>query len=100
MLDQTYLEVRGKVLSILDQQNDLQFVLEESLDINHRRMVNLSVVVPGFGGFYLENEHVGDKALNALFFVDWFFGKTKHYCLDPKIISSLSTDTCATLQKT
>jgi hypothetical protein len=84
----------------LDEQNDLQFVLEETLDINHQRVANLAVVVPGFGSFYLENEHVGVKALNALFFVDWFFGKTKHYCLNPKRISSLSTDTCATMQKT
>jgi hypothetical protein len=63
-------------------------------------MVNLLVVVPRFGSLYLENEHVGGKALNALFFVDWFFGKMKHYCLDLKRMSSLSTDTCATMQKT
>jgi len=100
LLDQTYLEVRSKVLSILDEQSSLQFVIDESPDINHRRMVNLSVVIPKFGSFYLENEYINDKSLNSSFFVEWFFQKTKQYCSDPKRMSSLSTDTCATMQKT
>jgi hypothetical protein len=35
LLDEIYLEVRGKVLSLLDKQEHLQFVLDESLDLNH-----------------------------------------------------------------
>jgi hypothetical protein len=100
LLDQTYLEVRSRVLSILDEQSSLQFVLDKSPDINHRRMVNLSVVIPKFGSFYLENEDVKDKSLNSQFLVEWFFQKTKQYCSDSKRMSSLSTDTCATMQKT
>jgi hypothetical protein len=76
----------------------LQFVLDESTNINHRQMVNLSVVIPGFGSFYLENYHVKDKALTASFFVDWFFKQAIAYCSNPKRISSLSTDTCATMR--
>jgi hypothetical protein len=60
-------------------------------------MINLSVVVPGFGSFYLGNEHVGDKTLDAPFFVNWFFQKSKKYCSDLNRTSSLSTDTCATI---
>jgi hypothetical protein len=63
-------------------------------------MVNISVVIPSYGSFFLENEHVGDAALTAAFFVDWFFKKTKIYVLDLKRISSLSTDTCATMRNT
>jgi hypothetical protein len=70
LLDQTYLEVQHKVLSILDKQDTLQFVLDETPDINYRRIVNLSVVIPRFGSFYLENENVGDRALNSMFFMD------------------------------
>jgi hypothetical protein len=66
LLDEVYLEVRGKVLALLEEQEYLQFVLDKSPDLNHRRMVNLSVVLPNFGSFYLENDHVGEKALTAL----------------------------------
>jgi hypothetical protein len=48
----------------------------------------------------LENEYVNGKALNASFFVNWFFGKTTDYCLDLKKMSSPSIDTCATMQNT
>jgi hypothetical protein len=100
LLSVAYDEVRGKVLHLLNQQETLQFVLDESPDINHRRIVNLSVVIPGFGSFYLENYHVKDKALTASFFTKWFFEKAKAYCSDPKRISSLSTDTCSTMRLT
>jgi hypothetical protein len=63
-------------------------------------MVNLSIVVPKFRSFFLENDHIGDVALTTSFFIDWFFKKTKFYCLDLKRIGSLSMDTCATMQKT
>jgi hypothetical protein len=63
-------------------------------------MLNLSVVLPSYGPFYLENEHVGDKALNARFMVEWLFQKTRVYCSDPRRMSSLTTDTCATMRKT
>jgi hypothetical protein len=100
MLDEIYKELQSKILQLLDQQKYLQFILDESPDLNHRRIINLSVVIPGYGSFYLENEHIGDRTLNAQFFVEWFFQKTKRYCSDPKRMSSLSTDTCATMQKT
>jgi hypothetical protein len=100
LLDEIYQDLQSKILSLLEQQKSLQFVLDESSDLNHHRMINISVVIPGFGSFYLENEHIGDQALNAQFFVDWFFKKTKIYCSDPRRMSSLTTDTCATMQKT
>ena len=100
LLNEIYLEVRAKVLSLLEEQEYIQFVLDESPDQNHRRIVNLSVVIPTFGSFYLENDHVGDKALTAGFFVNWFFQRTEAYCSDPKRIGSLATDTCATMRKT
>jgi hypothetical protein len=98
LLDQTYLKVRHQVLDILDHESSLQFVLDESTDINHRRMVNLSVVIPKYGSFYLENEFVHDNSLNAQWFVEWFLKKTKQYCSDLKRMSSLSTDTCKTMR--
>jgi hypothetical protein len=43
-----------------------QELLDESTDIAHQRILNLSMVLPSYGSFYLENENVGDKALNVL----------------------------------
>lgn len=63
-------------------------------------MINLSVVIPGFGSFYLENENIGDKTLDAQFFVNWFFRKSKKYCSDLSRMNSLSTDTCSTMRST
>jgi hypothetical protein len=100
LLDEIYLEVKGKVLALLEEQEYLQFVLDKSPDLNHRWIVNLSMVLPNFGSFYLENDHVGDKSLTAAFFVDWFFRKTNVYCSDPRRIGSLVTNTCATMRKT
>jgi hypothetical protein len=63
-------------------------------------MVNLSMVIPSFGSFYLENYHVENKALTASFLVDWFFKQAIAYYSNLKRISSLSTDTCATIRLT
>jgi hypothetical protein len=51
LLDEAYLRVQGRVLNILREQDDLQFVLDESPDLNHWRMVNLSTVIPGLGSY-------------------------------------------------
>jgi len=82
LLEQEYLKLQAKILAILKEQDHIQFVLDESSDINHCRTVNISVVVPSYSSFFLENEHVGDAALTAAFFVDWFFKKTKIYISD------------------
>jgi hypothetical protein len=63
-------------------------------------MVNLSVVILEYKRFYLENEFVYDNSLNALFFVKWFLEKKKQCCSNPKRMSSLSTDICATMRNT
>lgn len=88
------------MLDILNKQGSLQFVLDESPDINHRRIVNLSIVILEYGSFYLENEFVYNSSLNTSFFVKWFFKKIKLYCSDSKRMSSLSTNTCATMRNT
>ena len=100
LLDQCYSEVVRKVESVLATQEQLNFVLDESPNLNSQQIVNLSVVIPNYGSFYLNNHHVGDKDLGAAFFVDWFIRCTMLYCTDFKQISSLTTDTCSTIRKT
>jgi hypothetical protein len=65
LLFEAYKGVHSKVLSLLDTQTRLQFVLDESSDINHRRTINLSVVIPKYGSFYLKNKHIRDRDLTA-----------------------------------
>ena len=98
LLDETFLDVRSKVLGLLTEQKNLQFILDESPDINHRRIVNLSVMVPRFGCFFLENKGVKDETLDSSSFVNWFFYKTQLYYPDPRRISSLATNTCIVMR--
>jgi hypothetical protein len=67
LLSKAYKEVYSKVSSLLDTQTRLQFVLDRSSDINHWHTINLSVVIPKYGSFYLENEHIRDKDLTTQF---------------------------------
>jgi hypothetical protein len=64
LLFKAYKDVHDRVLSLLDTQTRLQFVLDESSNINHCT-INLSVIIPKYGSFYLENKHIGDKDLTA-----------------------------------
>jgi hypothetical protein len=35
LLDEAYKQLRGQIMNLLDKQTSLQFVLDESLDLNH-----------------------------------------------------------------
>ena len=70
LLFEAYKDVYNRVLSLLDTQTRLQFILDESTNINHQRTINLSVIMPRYCSFYLENEHIEDKDLTTQFFVD------------------------------
>ena len=59
LLDEAYLAVKEKVDTLLQGQTQPNFVLDDSLNINSQRMVNLSVVVPGYGSFFIANENIG-----------------------------------------
>lgn len=98
LLEKCYNQVRGKVEVVLTELEKLNFVLDESPNINSQRMVNLSVVTQEYGSFFLGNYHVGSQSLSASFFVEWFIHLTSPY--DLARVSSLTTDTCATMRKT
>jgi hypothetical protein len=98
LLDQEYTKLKGKVELLLQSQEKLNFVLDESPNISSRRIVNISVVIPQYGSIFLSNEDVGDKSLDTVFFTNWFMRMTIPY--DLSRVSSLTTDTCATMRST
>ena len=98
LLDQQYTEVKGKVDTLLRGQDSLNFVLDESTNISSHRIINLSVVIPRYRSIFLANESVGKEDLTASFFANWFIQRASEYNLTR--ISSLTTDTCATMRNT
>jgi hypothetical protein len=98
LLDQQYIEVKGKVDALLHRQDSLSFVLDESTNISSYRIINLSVVIPRYGLIFLANESVGRQDLTASFFANWFLQRASEYNLTR--ISSLTTDTCAIMRNT
>jgi hypothetical protein len=98
LLDQQYAEVQSKVNALIRSQESLNFVLDESSNIRSQRIVNLSVVIPQYGSIYLANENIGRQDLTASFFTDWFTKRASQY--DLTRVSSLTTDTCATMRNT
>jgi hypothetical protein len=98
LLDQEYTSLKSKIELLLQSQEKLNFVLDESPNISSRRIVNISVVIPQYGSIFLNNEDVGDESLNTSFFTNWFMKMALPY--DLSRVSSLTTDTCATMRAT
>ena len=98
LLDQQYTAVQTQVEALLQSQDKLNFVLDESPNISSRRIVNFSAVIPGYGSIYLSNEDVGREDLDTGYFTDWFIKQASKY--DLSRVSSLTTDTCATMRST
>jgi hypothetical protein len=65
LLDQQYTAVHTQVEALLQSQDKLNFVLDESPNISSRRIVNISVVIPGYGSIYLANKDTGHQILNT-----------------------------------
>ncbi len=98
LLDQEYTKLKSKVELLLQSQEKLNFVLDESPNISSRRIINISVVIPQYGSIFLSNEDVGDKSLDTAFFTNWFTRIVIPY--DLSRVSSLTTDTCAIMRLT
>jgi len=65
------------VKSQVDQQiarvTNLNFICDESTDISNNKVINLSIIIPPFGSFFLENIPVDDDKLDSDYLIDWFF---------------------------
>ena len=98
LLEQEYTKLKNKVEVLLQGQEKLNFVLDESPNISSYHIVNLSIIIPQYGSIFLANKDVGNKSLDTNFFTNWFMRMAAPY--DLSRVSSLITDTCATMRST
>jgi len=74
--------VKSQVNQQLACITNYNFICDESTDISNNRVINLSVVVPLFGSFFLENILVDDDKLDSDYMVDWFFNAINPWVSD------------------
>lgn len=94
-----YARMEARVNALLSDQSSLNFVFDESPDINSWRMITLSVVIHSSGSIYPGNFYVKDASPNAVYFVTWFLERVARYGGTERV-ASLTTDTCAVMRGT
>jgi hypothetical protein len=73
LLQECHTHVKSQVDQQLARIKNYNFIWDESTDISNNRVINLSVVIPPFGSFFLDNIPVDDDKLDSDYLVDWFF---------------------------
>jgi hypothetical protein len=97
LLDAAYSEIKGKVDAILNDLDWLNIVTDESNDINHSRICNISIHTP-YGSLHYISEDIGAKRMDAAGYANWL--RTHLQKLtdnDFARINSIATDTCNTM---
>ena len=97
LLDAAYSEIKGKVDAILNDLDWLNIVTDESNDINHSRICNISIHTP-YGSLHYISEDIGAKRMDAAGCANWL--RTHLQKLtdnDFARINSIATDTCNTM---
>jgi hypothetical protein len=73
LLQECHTYVKSQVNQQLARIKNYNFICDESTNILNNRVINLSVVVPLFGSFFLDNILVNDNKLDSNYLVNWFF---------------------------
>jgi hypothetical protein len=99
LLTECYTYVKSQVDQQIARVTNLNFICDESTDISNNRVINLSIVIPPFGSFFLENIPVNDDKLDSDYLVDWFFNAIHPWVGDDySRVNSITTDTCNTMR--
>lgn len=99
LLEKCYKNVTSQVNQQIARTLSYNFTLDESTDINHNRIINLSVVIPPFGSFFLANIPVEDDTLDSQYILDFFFLHADKWVNgDYTRINAIATDTCAVMR--
>jgi hypothetical protein len=97
LLDNAYDSVKAKVDAHLNTLSQLNIITDESSNINHSRIANISIHTAD-GSFHWLSEDIGALQSNAINVADWL---EQHLLKltngNLQRISSLATDTCATM---
>jgi Protein of unknown function (DUF 659) len=95
LLIECYTYIKSQVDQQIARVTNLNFICDESTDISNNRVINLSIVIPPFGSFFLENILVDDNKLNSDYLVDWFFNAIHLWVGDDySRVNSVTIDTC------
>ena len=99
LLDDCYDKVKAKVDNRLANCSLLNFVTDESSNVQYRRIVNLSVHTAD-GVFFQCSEPTGAQSMASEDYAKWIFRQLIEItCHDLSRVNSLATDTCATMRK-
>jgi hypothetical protein len=97
LLDNAYDALKAKVDAHLDTLSQLNIVTDESSNINHSRIANISIHTAD-GSIHWLSEDIGALQSNAINVADWLEQKLlKLTNGNLQRISSLATDTCPTM---
>jgi Protein of unknown function (DUF 659) len=97
LLDSQYVDIKRDIDAFLNRQNWLNIVTDESTNINHSRVCNISIHT-SVGTLHYISEDIGAQKMNAIGYAAWL---TKHLLKitdnDTLRINSISADTCSTM---
>jgi Protein of unknown function (DUF 659)/hAT family C-terminal dimerisation region len=98
LLDRVYHDIQADINTFLKSNDMLNIVTDESSNINHSRICNISIQTP-VGALHYVSEDVESTRLDATGYALWL---SQHLLRitnnDISRINSITTDTCATMQ--
>jgi Protein of unknown function (DUF 659)/hAT family C-terminal dimerisation region len=96
-LEQCYQEVRADVNGIIQGQEMLNFIADETSNIRRERVLNICTHAPPFGAFYEQSDGLGTQRLDSKFIADWIITQMGRITKQEfSKINSVVTDTCNT----
>jgi len=98
-LEKAYELVHREVLFLLENEDYLNIVMDESGDIADPRIINMCIVTPS-GAFYYETEDSKDESQNAQMLFEWMMKRVHIMVGDGGWwrFNSFNTDTCNTMR--
>ena len=99
-MDECYKTIKYKVDRILGNVNWMNFMTDGSDDNDKRRITNLSVNVPSYGTFYLNNRGSANILQTAMYYFQLLAPEFVQACGgDLSQMNSLATDTCSKIRR-
>ena len=98
LLDETYSRVRARVMAVIDKQEFINVIMDESDDITHHRIINLSVLTD-CGAFHFKTEDYGSGRMTAANLSQWALDNiTTVVNGEWHQVNSFISDTCSTMR--
>jgi hypothetical protein len=97
LLEQTFAQVKEKVDTLINNQQLLNIITDESTDINMIRIANISLHTT-FGSIFYVSEDVGSVSMTSVNSANWLDRHIRIMTNDNlDRVNSIATDTCPTM---